>query len=52
MTYRRDSDIPNPYGRVVSRANVSEYVRQLIGHNIPSMEDDMQRENFSAFRPR
>ena len=66
MTYRSDSDIPNPYGRVVP-TNVAEInnsghatshysqkditkLKQLIGANIEAMVDPMERESFSNSR--
>ena len=66
MTYRSDSDIPNPYGRVVPN-NVAEIdyseshatshsqkdiikLKQLIGSNIEAMADPMERKSFSSSR--
>ena len=62
MTYRSDSDIPNPYGRVVPN-NVAEEshatshsqkdiikLKQLIGSNIEAMADPMERKSFSSSR--
>ena len=46
MTYRSDSDIPNPYGRIVSHENFSPKEKQMIGSNINQMIDDMKRDDF------
>ena len=44
MTYRRDSDIPNPYGRVVNNKNAENQLKQLIGSNLNDMYDKMERD--------
>ena len=46
MTYRSDSDIPNPYGRIVSHEDLSSKDKQLIGSNINQMIDEMERDYF------
>ena len=46
MTYRSDSDIPNPYGRIVSHENFSAKDKQMIGSNINQMIDEMERDYF------
>ena len=46
MTYRRDSDIYNPYGRFVSNENPSEEIMKQIGYNLQDMHDMMERKNF------
>ena len=46
MTYRSDSDIPNPYGRIVSHEYFSPREKQMIGSNIDLMIDDMERNDF------
>ena len=65
MTYRSDSDIPNPYGRVVPNVAEINYMgshatshspkdlmrlKQLIGSNIEAMTDPMERKSFSSNR--
>ena len=44
MTYRRDSDIPNPYGRIVHNKKVENKLKQLIGSNLNDMYDKMERD--------
>ena len=51
MTYRRDSDIPNPYGRIVPRKNVPVATLQQIGTNLQAMADPAD-DNIAMFRPK
>ena len=46
MTYRSDSDLPNPYGRIVSHEVFSTKDKQMIGSNINQMIDEMERDYF------
>ena len=46
MTYRSDSDLPNPYGRIVSHEDFSTKDKQMIGSNINQMIDKMERDYF------
>ena len=49
---RQDSDIPNPYGRIVPNENPPIEILQQIGYNLKRMSEPMQRQNFSSKRPK
>ena len=49
---RQDSDIPNPYGRIVPNEIPPIEILQQIGYNLKRMSEPMQRQNFSSKRPK
>ena len=49
---RQDSDIPNPYGRIVPNENPPLEILQQIGYNLKRMSEPMQRQKFSSKRPK
>ena len=49
---RQDSDIPNPYGRIVPNENPPIEILQQIGYNLKRMSEPMQRQKFSSKRPK
>ena len=49
---RQDSDIPNPYGRIVSNENPPIEILQQIGYNLKRMSEPMQGQKFSSKRPK
>ena len=49
---RQDSDIPNPYGRIVPNENPPIEILQQIGYNLKRMSEPMQSQNFAPKRPK